>query len=352
MACQVASLSNKLPKEFIAYIFYPALSHKTKAFKFAAICLLSLFILGCIQTSPHCLSPPKPTGLINAKQLFKDLQTLAHPDMQGRKTNTLGSQKAQQFIQQKFEQIGLQALQNNFRQPFYFGKNNEKGVNLFGKLAGRHKTKKNHLIVISAHYDHLGQQGTKIYHGSDDNASGVAALLTIAQFFKTYSTDYSLIFLATDAEEAGLYGAQAFLNASPIKPKQILFNINLDMISRGGRKNRLYVAGTRFKPVLKSITMLAAQPTQLCLKPGHQGRQFSRNSLTAPINWDEASDHYIFNKHGIDYLYFGVDLHPDYHQSSDTPEKTNLAFYTATVETIISTIQRLDKLVLGFNQKD
>ena len=98
-------------------------------------------------------------------------------------------------------------------------------------------------IVITAHYDHLGKSGGKIYNGADDNASGVAAMLSIAEQLRRSRPKHSVIFLATDAEEKGLYGAKAFVQKPPVEISSIRFNLNLDMLAQGGGTSpKLYVS--------------------------------------------------------------------------------------------------------------
>ena len=107
--------------------------------------------------------------------------------------------------------------------------------------------------MITAHYDHIGHQDSKVFNGADDNASGVAAMLTLARKIKEVGSNNSVIFVATDAEEKGLWGSKHFVNFPPIKLEDIQYNINLDMVARGEVKNRLYVSGTRKNNILKTL---------------------------------------------------------------------------------------------------
>lgn len=107
-----------------------------------------------------------------------------------------------------------------------------------------------HYIAVTAHYDHLGKQGHKIFHGADDNASGVAVMLELASRLSQRCPAYSYIFIATDAEEGGLYGSKAFIAAPPLALNNIVLNLNLDMLGRPDRRGRLYLTGAKRFPDL------------------------------------------------------------------------------------------------------
>jgi len=134
----------------------------------------------------------------------KHLYTLASDAMEGRQAGTIGIEKAAQYIETAFEDIGLTKYNNlsTYRQNF-----KANGLDLFnviGVLEG--KSKKDEFVVISAHYDHLGVKkegtGDLIYNGADDDASGTTAVLTLAQYFKELGTnERTLIFVAFTAEE-------------------------------------------------------------------------------------------------------------------------------------------------------
>ena len=148
--------------------------------------------------------------------LLTDIQQLSAADMQGRKTGTAGAGLARELISERFAHLRLDRFNNSYQQPFVYSSWPEKtGINMLGLRRGC--TYPNHYIVVTAHYDHLGMQGRKIFHGADDNASGVAAMLELAARLNHFCPAYSYIFLATDAEESGLYGSKAFV-AAPAVP--------------------------------------------------------------------------------------------------------------------------------------
>ncbi len=163
----------------------------------------------------------------------KHLYTLASDAMEGRQAGTIGIEKAAQYIETAFEDIGLTKYNNlsTYRQNF---KANDLDLfNVIGVLEG--KSKKDEFVVISAHYDHLGVKkegtGDLIYNGADDDASGTTAVLTLAQYFKELGTnERTLIFVAFTAEEMGLLGSRHF--GQDVNASQFIAGINIEMIGK------------------------------------------------------------------------------------------------------------------------
>ena len=163
----------------------------------------------------------------------KHLYTFASDAMEGRQAGTIGIEKAAQYIETAFEDIGLTKYNNlsTYRQNF-----KANGLDLFnviGVLEG--KSKKDEFVVISAHYDHLGVKkegtGDLIYNGADDDASGTTAVLTLAQYFKELGTnERTLIFVAFTAEEMGLLGSRHF--GQDVNASQFIAGINIEMIGK------------------------------------------------------------------------------------------------------------------------
>lgn len=283
---------------------------------------------------------------IDYSQLWSDFTVLASDEMQGRKTASEGSQKARDYLIERFQQLQLRTFSRyqGYQQPFTLHGlfSDTRAVNLVGWYKGH--TYPEQFIVVSAHYDHLGKQMGKVFNGADDNASGVAGLLSLARSLQQNPTAHSVIFLATDAEEKGLYGARAFTDALPVKAEQIRFNLNLDMISRGGRKNRLYVLGASRHQVFDELVEFAVKHAGLCLNSRQRARYFRHSGRLEALDWHRASDHYEFDKIGVPYLYVGVETHGDYHTEDDTVEQVNQRFYSAAVETSLIILRQMDKL--------
>jgi len=302
----------------------------------------SLLLVSCASNPSNCLTGIKLNNTISQTQLLDDLKTLASDEMAGRKTRSAGSLKAQSYITQRFVQSHLESFGSDYLQPFIYGINrNKRGTNIVGIKRGTSHA--DEFIVVTAHYDHIGRSGSRIYNGADDNASGVSAMLAIADTLSQRETRHSIIFLATDAEEDGLFGAKAFVANPPVKLAQIKYNLNLDMVSQGGSGRRLYVAGTKKNPQLIPLVNEVIKNASVCLKPGHEGPQKMRGATISQPDWRFASDHAPFAKHKIPYLYFGVDLHRHYHEYTDTFDNIDPEFFTAATETILATFFALDK---------
>ncbi|NIG52384.1 M20/M25/M40 family metallo-hydrolase [Chitinophaga sp. Cy-1792] len=287
------------------------------------------------------LVPGKAQEKVDSIRLMKDISTLSSDAYQGRRVGTAGSRMAQFYIIKRFQEIGLSGYHSTYEYPFYFdlGGKNIMGTNLYGYIPGTSATADEEAYVISAHYDHLGIAKDKngqdsIYNGADDNASGVGGLLAIAKYFKTHPPKHTMIFLAADAEEEGLKGAQEFVKRPPVK--RILMDFNMDMIAHND-KNELYVCGVKVQPFLKQVVDAAAKKATVNLIQGHDDPDGP-----AADNWIKQSDQGAFYEQKIPFLYFGVEDHPDYHQVSDEYGRINNSFYYRSVNTILEVIKLID----------
>ncbi len=289
-----------------------------------------LLLLIIITASPVLKSQVK----IQEGQLLHDLQILANDSMQGRKTGTAGGEKARRYIIKRFGEIGLQAYQDSFKHPFSIKIGNPQkslqGVNVLGYINGD----SDKILVISAHYDHEGIKNGNIYNGADDNASGVSALLAIAQYFNQNPSRYTILFAAFDAEEQGLLGSKAFLMDEIIPIENIKININMDMISRN-ENYEIYVAGTYHYPQFISMVNSVDLNSPVNILLGHDNPALKED-------WTFSSDHGPFHSKKIPFLYFGVEDHEDYHKATDDFEKIDTEFYHQVVESILKIILELD----------
>ena len=306
--------------------------------------VFGLFAGDCLAQEPKWTSE-------QSQQLLADTKRLAADEMQGRKPGTAGHEKAQEYLIDRFRTLELKTFGSGYRHGFEYNKalSYGSGVNLIGWLEGSDIPSS--FIVYTAHYDHLGKSGNKIYNGADDNASGVSAMLALAEYFSKNMPKHSMIFIATDGEEAGLFGAKAFVGKPSVPLDSIKLNINLDMIGQGGRRNTLFVAGTKRQPMLKEIVKTLSEQTrsrQFRMKPGHDKRTAGfRNRGNERFNWHDASDHGPFIKKGIPYLYFGVDAHKHYHEVTDDFEHLDTEFFLQAVSAIHQTVIAVDNLPLG-----
>jgi glutamate carboxypeptidase len=275
---------------------------------------------------------------VDSGRLLKDLGTLAAPEMEGRLTGTAGNKRAQALILERFRALKLQPVNGSFEQKFSFTSNQgantrfPDATNLFAIVPGT--VARDRYVVVSAHYDHLGVKDRAIYHGADDNASGVAVLLAVARWFSARPPRVSLLLVAFDGEEEGLEGAKAFIAHPPVAIDRIDAIVNMDMVGRGD-KNVIYVAGTTPYPALKPIVQEAAKGRTIEVRFGHD------RPGVAEEDWTQSSDHGPFHTAHVPFLYFGVEDHADYHQPTDTADKIPRAFYAEAAELVLATVQRL-----------
>lgn len=277
-------------------------------------------------------------------QAWQDLQQLSSDKMAGRFPGSAGHQLAQQYISGRFSELKLQPFLADYRQPFQYKTgffSQSLGVNLVAQLKGCRFP--DAYVVITAHYDHLAMAGRKVFNGADDNASGVAGLLYLAAKLSQNCPAYSYVFIATDAEEQGLKGAKAWLANSPLPIAQQLLNINLDMISRGEKRQRLYLAGKRSLPALNNIPTRQHDKVKLVL--GHDGRSRvgASNQSSAQVDWSNASDHAEFRRAGLPYMYFGVDVHRHYHTADDDWQQIKPEFFNSALQLIGSSVDWVDQ---------
>jgi hypothetical protein len=192
-------------------------------------------------------------------------------------------------------------------------------ANVAGRLAGSDPAFAAECVLIGAHYDHVGvDERGRIGLGADDNASGTAALLELAQAFAAARPRRSLVFCAFAAEEKGLVGSRAFCDKPPFSLKNVVAMLNMDMLGRGGAAE-VAVLGSERNPDLERALERARKlaPTGVKKMVLGQGQEL----------W-ERSDQYSFHEAGVPSLFFfeglPIERNADYHTWRDTPDKLDL----------------------------
>jgi hypothetical protein len=213
--------------------------------------------------------------------------------------------------------------------------------NVLGFLPGTEKP--NEILVISAHYDHLGIVNGEIYNGADDDGSGTSTMLELAEAFAKAAKEgngpkRSILFLAVSGEEKGLLGSEYYSN-NPIYPlANTIVDLNIDMVGRVDEKhekdpNYIYLIGSD-----KLSTDLHNLSEDVNSKTTKLELDYTYNSEDDPNRYYYRSDHYNFAKNGIPVIFYFNGTHEDYHQPTDTIEKINfkkmkkigdLVFFTA-----------------------
>jgi len=234
--------------------------------------------------------------------------------------------------------------------------------NVVGMIEGKRGT--DQMVVITAHYDHIGIEDDTINPGADDNASGTAALIEIARVLKCMQDsgkvfEKSVLFVAFSAEEIGLLGSRYFVTSEPFVQTKPLLNINMDMIGRSIRYRTMQAMVMRsssedqeedttlresyvFLTVIgKGIGQFADYATEIAAED-HPGFVIDRNpGLLGRLSYRGGSDHASFVDKGIPALVWFTGLHPDYHTPRDTPEKIDYSNLTRVTDVILKTTLRI-----------
>ncbi|WP_316765574.1 M28 family peptidase [Pedobacter frigiditerrae] len=296
--------------------------------KLFLIPLALLMSCGTVKTTPDTTK--------TSEQLLKDVETLSSDAYEGRKTGTKGAELARTYLTGRLVEIGLKPYpgQASYEQAFEIkGRNGAaaiQGKNLIAYIPG----KTDNIIVISAHYDHVGVKNNEVFNGADDNASGVAGLLQFAKYFSKNKPNNTLIFAIFDGEEMGLQGAKAFVANPPVALEKIMLNINMDMISHND-KQELYAAGTFKYPQLKKYLVTTNANLKMLL--GHDDPKLGSD------DWTNQSDQGAFNAKNIPFIYFGVEDHKDYHKATDEFKNINKTFFIDAANAIQEVIVNIDK---------
>jgi len=187
--------------------------------------------------------------------------------------------------------------------------------NVVALLLGSDPVLRDQYIVFSAHMDHVGvgepdAQGDSIFNGADDNASGTATVVEVAQAFASMPVRprRSIIFLTVSGEEKGLFGSAHFAQNPPVPQQKLVANINLDMVGRNA-PDTVVAIGQDYSSLGATVQQIAARHPELGL-------------VVAPDLWPEEnlffrSDHVNFAKNGVPAIFFTTGLHEQYHKQSD-----------------------------------
>ncbi len=202
------------------------------------------------------------------------------------------------------------------------------GQNLLAYIEGTDL--KDEIVIVSAHYDHVGIKGSEVYNGADDNASGTSTVLEIAEALQVgklmkHGPRRSVLCLLMTGEEKGLLGSQ-YYTANPVFPlEKTIADINIDMVGRRGTEYQdsdipyNYVIGSdRLSMDLHRINETVNQKySQILL-------DYKYNDEADPNRFYYRSDHYNFALKGIPSIFFFNGVHEDYHRLTDTPDKIDL----------------------------
>lgn len=319
--------------------------------------LLSFVILSCsssktttTQTIKKPLDVPSYINSITSEELKTHLYIVASDEMQGRNTGSEGQKKAGNYIIEQHKKNGIpfpkgadsyyQKVPSEYMKKGFSPKLPD-SENIWVYIEGSEKP--DEVVVVSAHYDHVGMKNGEIYNGADDDGSGTVGLIEIAQAFQKakkegHGPKRSVLILHVTGEEHGLHGSR-FYSENPIFPlKNTVADVNIDMI---GRQDDLHPNNNNYVYVIGS-DYLSTDLYNICEE---MNKKYTKMELDYKYN-DKAdknryyyrSDHYNFAKNGIPSVFFFNGTHADYHKPTDTVDKidfialkkrTQLAFITA-----------------------
>ena len=282
-----------------------------------------LLVLGAV-----CLAlPAAAQSTADAVALLNDVRYLSDDRLGGRLIGAGGADSAADYLARRFRQAGLRPSPSGWFQPFtvaadapaaaHTGIGGAVGKNVIGVLPGRDPALRNEIVVVGAHYDHLGpgnfgaldpDSAGRIHNGADDNASGASALIHIARKLASAPPARTVVFLAFSGEEEGLLGSDYYVKNPVFSLARTYAMVNMDMVGRL-RDNRLLVYGTataqEFPALLDSLNTLA------------------RFDLRGSGDGWGRSDQSSFYGAGKPVLHLFTDLHEDYHRTTDDWEKIN-----------------------------
>ncbi len=310
---------------------------KLKNFPSIFVLVPILIITSCNSTKKSVTNSndivTKYMNTITESELKTHLTIVASDEMEGRETGSNGQKKAGQYLISQYIANGVVSPKdaNNYLQTVPKSYLKSKYNHQFGDSENvcafiQGSEKPDEVVVISAHYDHIGIEDGKVFNGADDDGSGTVALLEIAQAFALAKKagngpKRSILFLHVTGEEHGLHGSR-YYTENPLFPlKNTITDVNIDMIGRRDAlhkdsNNYIYIIGSNYlSSDLYNITEAANKNfTNLQL-------DYKYNDKQDPERFYYRSDHYNFAKNGIPSVFLFSGVHEDYHQETDEVSK-------------------------------
>lgn len=285
---------------------------------------------------------------IKAADLKKNLYVIASDEMEGRDTGSPGQKRAGEYMVNYYKNLGIsfpKALGSYYQKvPSDFMKkrgssNLPDSENILAFIEGSEKPEE--IVVVSAHYDHVGTKNGVVYNGADDDGSGTVAVMEIAKAFQAAKKSgkgpkRSVLFLHVTGEEHGLFGSEYYTD-NPVFPlANTVVDLNIDMIGRDDPENR----GKQYVYVIGS-EMLSSQ-----LKLINEEANKRTNNLELNYKYDDPndpqrlyyrSDHYNFAKNNVPVAFFFDGIHEDYHKPTDDVEKIDYDLLAKRTQLVFAT---------------
>ncbi|WGH75400.1 M28 family peptidase [Tenacibaculum tangerinum] len=266
---------------------------------------------------------------IDSVLVRKHVYTLASDEMEGRRPGTEGMEKATQYIENEYKRIGLKTFDTltTYRQNFEY-----KGIpmsNIIGLLEG--SSKKNEFVIVSAHHDHLGVKksgnGDRIFNGANDDASGVAGVLSLAEYYaKKRTNERSILFVCFTAEEMGLVGSEYF--GKGIDASKFVAGINLELIGKQPKTG----------PKTSWLTGFDKSDFGKIIQKNLEGSGYEVFPDPYPrFNLFLRSDNASLARLGVPSHTFSttpIDIDADYHKVTDEVATLNMTVLTETIKAV------------------
>ncbi len=319
--------------------------------KYVLVVLLAIGLVSCNSAQSGMRAGKTMTRIdyantITDSELKTHLYQFADDKMQGRMTGSDGQKMAAAYLKNFYISEGIAAPKGtDYYQKIpaeYF--NSKSGSidseNVVAFIKGSEKPEE--VIVISAHYDHVGMKNGDIYNGADDDGSGTVSILEIAQAFqmavkKGQGPKRSILFLHVTGEEIGLYGSK-YYTENPLFPlANTVCDLNIDMVGRidpdkGDNHNYIYLIGSdKLSQELHDVSELVNTTyTQLEL-------DYKFNDDNDPNRFYYRSDHYNFAEKNIPIIFYFNGVHEDYHKPTDTPDKIEYELMAKRAQLVFQT---------------
>jgi Peptidase family M28 len=312
--------------------------------KILCVSLLSVFIIGCkskkvVATTPIPVEKATENSIkeylntIDIESLKNNLSVIASDEMEGRETGSLGQKKAGKYLIEQYRTNGISHPKDakDYYQKvpaaFLNAKYDEKlpdSENIWAFIEGSEKP--DEIVVVSAHYDHVGMKKGEIYNGADDDGSGTVALVEIAKAFQKAKNEghgpkRSILILHVTGEEHGLHGSR-YYSENPLFPiKNTVADVNIDMI---GRRDDLHKDTNDYVYIIGS-DYLSTDLYNICEAANRDfintKLDYKFNDRKDPNRFYYRSDHYNFAKNGIPSVFIFNGVHADYHKATDEVDK-------------------------------
>lgn len=299
---------------------------------------------------------------ITQEDLKKNLYVIASDEMEGRNTGSPGQKKAGEYMIKQYREMGVsyptpmssyyQAVPASFMNAKSRGAGLPDSENILAFIKGSEKP--DEIIVISAHYDHVGTKNGVVYNGADDDGSGTVAVMEIAEAFQQaakagHGPKRSVLFLHVTGEEHGLFGSDYYAQNPVFPMANTVANLNIDMIGRCDPENcgkdYVYVIGSE---------MLSSELKKINVEANNQTTKMNLNyKYDDPSDTERLyyrSDHYNFAKNGVPVAFFFDGIHEDYHKPTDDADKIDYAALQKRTQLVFATAwelaNRKDRIVV------